>query len=117
MGSMMAAMRRHSPQAKFVPLVYADNLGYALPNSHALGAPAGVTFIPPASSSAVFPLPSVRREGRYILQFFYKNMLQAWERGDMNPVYVNVARLKVSISGHELLDVDISSGTSVAMFR
>merc|ERR1719174_2971735 len=60
MVAMRDAMREHAPKAQFLPLVYNDNLGYALPGAHGLGAPEGVRFVPPATTSATFSFSSSR---------------------------------------------------------
>ena len=119
MVAMRDAMREHAPKAQFLPLVYNDNLGYALPGAHGLGAPEGVRFVPPATTSATFSFVEAPRTGdAYVLRFFFKNMLQAWERGDIkNTTFTNIANFRALVDGHVVLDVDASSGVSVQMFK
>ena len=119
MAAMKTALRKQAPTAKFIPLVYNDNLGYALPGAHGLGAPSGVQFVPPAATSATFSfLPPGHANDKFVLRFFYKSILQAWERGDIkNSTFIDVVRFRVLVNDHLVLDVDPAAGVSVEMFK
>ena len=119
MVAMKDALRKQAPRAQFMPLVYNDNLGYALPGAHGLGAPSGVRFVPPAATSATFSmLPPAHPTDKFVLRFFYKSILQAWERGDIkNTTFIDIVRFRALVNDHLVLDVDAANGVSVEMFK